>query len=163
MADYKEAYKKMIIELTEAIDELTRVRNNAIKFVIKTKSEENKKRKPGLFMEIVLLEKLTDPAKQEAILQAEGEAQARIRVAEAEAKAIELISEAVGKSTNPANYLLAQKYIQMMQELATRRRPSICPTRPPICSVPSAESRICSKPPSKQTCAEEVNLSTQIG
>ena len=33
-------------------------------------------------------------------------------------KAIELITEAVGKSTNPANYLLAQKYIQMMQELA---------------------------------------------
>ena len=59
-----------------------------------------------------------EAAKQEAILQAEGEAQARIRVAEAEAKAIELITEAVGKSTNPANYLLAQKYIQMMQELA---------------------------------------------
>ena len=56
--------------------------------------------------------------KQQAILVAEGEAQARIRKAEAEAKAIELISEAVGKSTNPANYLLAQKYIQMMQELA---------------------------------------------
>ena len=59
-----------------------------------------------------------EAAKQQAILQAEGEAQARIRKAEAEAKAIELISEAVGKSTNPANYLLAQKYIQMMQELA---------------------------------------------
>ena len=57
-------------------------------------------------------------ASQQAILEAEGEAQARIRKAEAEAKAIELISEAVGKSTNPANYLLAQKYIQMMQELA---------------------------------------------
>ena len=56
--------------------------------------------------------------KQQAILVAEGEAQARIRKAEAEAKAIGLISEAVGKSTNPANYLLAQKYIQMMQELA---------------------------------------------
>ena len=56
--------------------------------------------------------------KQQAILVAEGEAQARIRKAEAEAKAIELISESVGKSTNPANYLLAQKYIQMMQELA---------------------------------------------
>ena len=56
--------------------------------------------------------------KQQAILVAEGEAQARIRKAEAESKAIELISEAVGKSTNPANYLLAQKYIQMMQELA---------------------------------------------
>ena len=59
-----------------------------------------------------------EAAKQQAILHAEGEAQARIRKAEAEAKAIELITEAVGKSTNPANYLLAQKYIQMMQELA---------------------------------------------
>ena len=59
-----------------------------------------------------------EAAKQQAILEAEGEAQARIRKAEAEAKAIELISEAVGKSTNPANYLLAQKYSQMMQELA---------------------------------------------
>ena len=56
--------------------------------------------------------------KQQAILVAEGEAQARIRKAEAEAKAIELITEAVGKSTNPANYLLAQKYIQMLEQLA---------------------------------------------
>ena len=56
--------------------------------------------------------------KQQQILHAEGEAQARIRKAEAEAKAIELITEAVGKSTNPANYLLAQKYIQMLEELA---------------------------------------------
>ena len=38
--------------------------------------------------------------------------------AEAEAVAIEKITEAVGKSTNPANYLLAQKYIQMMQNVA---------------------------------------------
>ena len=45
--------------------------------------------------------------------------QARIRKAEAEAQAIELITQAVGKSSNPANYLLAQKYIQMLQELAT--------------------------------------------
>ena len=56
--------------------------------------------------------------KQQAILHAEGEAQARIRKAEAEAIAIEKITEAVGKSTNPANYLLAQKYIQMMEQLA---------------------------------------------
>ncbi|MBR0488795.1 MAG: SPFH/Band 7/PHB domain protein [Prevotella sp.] len=56
--------------------------------------------------------------KQQEILKAEGEAQARIRKAEAEAKAIELVTEAVGKSTNPANYLIAQKYIQMMEELA---------------------------------------------
>ena len=59
-----------------------------------------------------------EAAKQEAILNAEGEALARIRKAEAEAKAIELITEAVGKSTNPANYLLAQKYIQMLEQLA---------------------------------------------
>ena len=56
--------------------------------------------------------------KQQAILRAEGEAQARVRKAEAEAVAIEKITEAVGKSTNPANYLLAQKYIQMMQNVA---------------------------------------------
>lgn len=59
-----------------------------------------------------------EAAKQQEILRAEGEAQARIRKAEAEAIAIEKITEAVGKSTNPANYLLAQKYINMMEELA---------------------------------------------
>ena len=59
-----------------------------------------------------------EAAKQQEILRAEGEAQARIRKAEAEAIAIGKITEAVGASTNPANYLLAQKYIQMMQELA---------------------------------------------
>ena len=57
--------------------------------------------------------------KQMAILNAEGEAQARIRKAEAEAIAIEKITEAVGKSTNPANYMLAQKYIQMLEDVAT--------------------------------------------
>ena len=60
-----------------------------------------------------------EASKQQAILKAEGEAQARIRKAEAEAVAIAKITEAVGKSTNPANYLLAQKYIQMLQEVAT--------------------------------------------
>lgn len=59
-----------------------------------------------------------EAAKQEAILHAEGEAEARIRKAEAEAIAIEKITEAVGKSTNPANYLLAQKYIQMLEQVA---------------------------------------------
>ncbi len=56
--------------------------------------------------------------KQQEILRAEGDAQARIRRAEAEAIAIDKITEAVGKSTNPANYLLAQKYIQMLERLA---------------------------------------------
>ncbi len=60
-----------------------------------------------------------EATKQQAILFAEGEATARIRKAEAEAIAIQKITEAVGKTTNPANYLLAQKYIAMMQELAS--------------------------------------------
>ena len=76
----------------------------------------------GVKVNRVELQDITPPdsvlTAMEKQMQAEGEAQARIRVAEAEAKAIELITEAVGKSTNPANYLLAQKYIQMMQELA---------------------------------------------
>jgi len=59
-----------------------------------------------------------EAAKQQAILNAEGEATARVRKAEAEAVAIKQITDAVGQSTNPANYLLAQKYIQMMEELA---------------------------------------------
>ncbi len=57
--------------------------------------------------------------KQTEILRAEGDAQARIRRAEAEAIAIDKITEAVGKSSNPANYLLAQKYIAMLQEVAS--------------------------------------------
>ena len=57
--------------------------------------------------------------KQTEILRAEGEAQARIRKAEAEAIAIDKITEAVGQSTNPANYLLAQKYIQMLDTVAS--------------------------------------------
>ena len=60
-----------------------------------------------------------EATKQQAILFAEGEATARIRKAEAEAIAIQKITEAVGQSTNPANYLLAQKYIAMMQDLAS--------------------------------------------
>lgn len=59
--------------------------------------------------------------KEQAILIAQGEAEARIRVAEAEAIAIAKITEAVGKSTNPTNYLIAQKYIQMMEELAKNK------------------------------------------
>lgn len=63
-----------------------------------------------------------EAAKQQAILNAEGEATARIRKAEAEAIAINKITEAVGKSTNPANYLLAQKYIQMLEEMAHNKQ-----------------------------------------
>lgn len=57
--------------------------------------------------------------KEMAILNAEGEAQARIRKAEAEAIAIAKIAEVVGQSTNPANYLIAQKYIQTLEDIAS--------------------------------------------
>ena len=60
-----------------------------------------------------------EAAKQQEILNAEGHAQARIRVTEAEAIAIQKITEAVGKSTNPANYLIPQKYIEMLNTIAS--------------------------------------------
>lgn len=56
--------------------------------------------------------------KQQKILQAEGEAQARIRKAEAEAIAIQKVNDAIGQSANPAHYLIAQKYIQMLEHVA---------------------------------------------
>jgi regulator of protease activity HflC (stomatin/prohibitin superfamily) len=60
-----------------------------------------------------------EAAKQQEILNAEGQAQARIRVAEAEAVAIQKITEAVGDKTNPANYLIAQKYIEMLRTISS--------------------------------------------
>ena len=59
-----------------------------------------------------------EAGKQQAILAAEGEAQARIRKAEAEAVAIQKITDAIGKNSNPASYILAQKYIQMLANVA---------------------------------------------
>ena len=60
-----------------------------------------------------------EAAKQKAILAAEGEATARVRRAEAEAIAIQKVTEAVGKSANPANYLLAKNYIETLQSIAS--------------------------------------------
>lgn len=56
--------------------------------------------------------------KQQSILHAEGEATARVRKAEAEAEAIRQITDAVKGSSNPASYLLAQKYIDTLNEIA---------------------------------------------
>ena len=61
----------------------------------------------------------SEGTKQAQILQSEGEKQAKINRAEAEAQAIDRITEAVGKTTNPANYLLAKNYIAMMKEVAS--------------------------------------------
>jgi len=58
-------------------------------------------------------------AKEAAVLAAEGQAQARLRVAQAEAQAIELISNALGAAGQPAQYLIAQKYLEALGQIST--------------------------------------------
>jgi len=58
-------------------------------------------------------------AKEAAVLAAEGQAQARLRVAQAEAQAILLVSQALGASGNPAQYLIAQKYLEALGQIST--------------------------------------------
>src|SRR5262249_35018318 len=58
-------------------------------------------------------------AKEAAILAAEGQAQARLRVAQAEAQAIQLVAQALGAAGSPAQYLIAQKYLEALGKLAT--------------------------------------------
>jgi regulator of protease activity HflC (stomatin/prohibitin superfamily) len=60
----------------------------------------------------------SEGAKESAILAAEGQAQARLRVAEAEAQAIELVTKALGATDNPAQYLIAQKYLESLASIA---------------------------------------------
>jgi len=57
-------------------------------------------------------------SKESAILAAEGQAQARLRVAQAEAQAIELVVKALGARDNPAQYLIAQKYLETLTSIA---------------------------------------------
>ena len=58
-------------------------------------------------------------AKEAAILAAEGQAQARLRIAQAEAQAIQLVVQALGSSGNPAQYLIAQKYLDALSQIST--------------------------------------------
>jgi len=58
-------------------------------------------------------------AKEAAILAAEGQAQARLRVAQAEAQAIQLVRQALGEKDSPAQYLIAQKYLESLGQIAT--------------------------------------------
>lgn len=51
-----------------------------------------------------------------AILEAEGQAQARLKVASAEAKAFEMLQAAM-PNTDPAQYLIAMKYMQALPEM----------------------------------------------
>ena len=57
-------------------------------------------------------------AKQAVILAAEGQAEARLKVAQAEAQAITAVSQAIGKFGSPAQYLIAQKYLETLQQIA---------------------------------------------
>ena len=57
-------------------------------------------------------------AKEAAILAADGQAQARLRVAQAEAQAIQVIAQAIGQAGNPAQYLIAQRYLESLTNIA---------------------------------------------
>ena len=56
--------------------------------------------------------------KQSAILAAEGQAEARLRVAQAESQAIQMIAQALGSLGNPAQYLIAQRYLESLNQIA---------------------------------------------
>ncbi|MEO8586467.1 MAG: SPFH domain-containing protein [Acidobacteriota bacterium] len=56
--------------------------------------------------------------KEAAILAAEGQAQARLRVATAEAQAIDVVAKAIGATGNPAQYLIAQRYLESLTQIA---------------------------------------------
>ena len=58
-------------------------------------------------------------AKEAAILAAEGQAQARMRVADAESQAIQLVANAIGAKDSPSQYLIAQKYLESLGQIAT--------------------------------------------
>jgi regulator of protease activity HflC (stomatin/prohibitin superfamily) len=58
-------------------------------------------------------------SKQAAILAAEGQAEARMRVAQAEAQAIHMVAQSIGGSGNPAQYLIAQRYLESLNAIAT--------------------------------------------
>src|SRR5215467_6513748 len=57
-------------------------------------------------------------SKQAAILAAEGAAQARLAVAQAEAQAIQAVAQAIGTAGNPAQYLIAQRYLESLNQIA---------------------------------------------
>jgi regulator of protease activity HflC (stomatin/prohibitin superfamily) len=58
-------------------------------------------------------------AKQAAILAAEGQAEARLRIAQAEAQALEVVAKAIGAGTSPAQYLIAQRYLESLTHIAS--------------------------------------------
>ena len=57
--------------------------------------------------------------KQAQILKAEGAAEARLKIAEAEAEAIRKITDAISSKGDPANYLIAVRYIDTLKEMVS--------------------------------------------
>jgi len=55
--------------------------------------------------------------KRSRVLIAEGQAEARVKVSEAEAQAILNVTEAISSTGDPANYLIAMKYIDALKEM----------------------------------------------
>ena len=92
----------------QAMEKQMQAERNKRATILTSEGEKEKQRLLSEGEKAAIVNK-AEAAKQQAILNAEGEATARIRKAEAEAIAIQKITEAVGQSTNPANYLLAQK------------------------------------------------------
>ena len=58
-------------------------------------------------------------AKQAAILAAEGQAEARLRIAQAEAQALEVVAKVIGAGASPAQYLIAQRYLEALTSIAS--------------------------------------------
>jgi regulator of protease activity HflC (stomatin/prohibitin superfamily) len=63
--------------------------------------------------------------KQSAILSAEGLAEAKLKVASAEAQAIQLITQAIGATGNPTQYLIAQKYLESLNQIAQNAQKTV--------------------------------------
>lgn len=89
----------------QAMEKQMQAERNKRATILTSEGEKEKQRLLSEGEKAAIVNK-AEAAKQQAILRAEGEATARIRKAEAEAIAIQKITEAVGQSTNPANYLL---------------------------------------------------------
>jgi regulator of protease activity HflC (stomatin/prohibitin superfamily) len=64
-------------------------------------------------------------AKQSAILAAEGQAEARLRVAQAESQAIQVVAQAIGSAGNPAQYLIAQRYLDSLTQIAANAQKTV--------------------------------------
>jgi len=63
--------------------------------------------------------------RESAILQADGAAQARLRSATAEAEALVRIGQSLGKDISPAQYLITQRYIDSLKDMAQGRNSKV--------------------------------------